>query len=392
MLIASEQGGRAADWYADTALSQAVGYDSNILLATESSQKTGSVNTISSALLDLGRRDEITDISLNTKFDFIRYFAEPKANTDNQYAVLNAAFKADQSLWQISGGVVRDTTLDSDLPPEGTVTLNGRRRTALSASPSWSYQLTPLDTINIGADWSKVDYSYPEYIDYWQIIGTGGYTRLLSEQTQFNASISGLNYESDKRGSLNQQYITAQVGLAHAFSPLWQASFLIGPSLTISESSTRRTINIGGGQRITIGGAEEGMTLGFAARAATSYRITDRLTAGLTFSHAASPNSAGQLLTSDTVGINFQQTVISFMDVFLSALYLRQTGAASDSSDNDRDYVTAEPGLRWKLTEKISLDTSYRFRWQKYSQTGATGTSQGGFLTLTYDFPKWQTF
>ena len=392
MLTLPSHEGRAADWYADTALRQAFGYQDNILLSTSSGDKEGSFSSTSSALLDLGRRDEITDINLNTKFDFVRYFSQPKADTDNQYAVLNGAFKAERSLWQVNAGVIRDTSLDSDLPPEGTVTLSARRRTTINAGPSWSYQLSPLETVNLSADWSKVDYSYPQYVDYWQVTGGAGYTRVLTEQTQLNLSASALNYESDKSASLNQQYFTAQVGLAHAFSPLWKASFLIGPSMTISESSSRQVINIGNGQRVTIGGAEQGTTFGFAARAETSYQVTDRLVAGLNYSHSATPNNSGQLLTADAVGVNFQQAVISFMDVFLNATYVKQTGTASNSSSNDRDYVNAQPGLRWKLTEQISLDTSYQFSWQRYASSGASATSQGAFLTLNYDFPRWQTF
>lgn len=392
MLIISRQEGRAADWYADTALKQTAGYQDNILLSTDSGTKEGSFSSTSSALLDFGRRDEITDISLNTKFDFIRYFAQPKADTNNQYAILNAAFKGDQSVWQMNAGVVRDTTLDSDLPPEGTVTLNARRRTSISAGPSWSYQLSPLETINLSGSWNKVDYSYPGFIDYWQVNGGAGYTRVLTEQTQLNVNTSALNYESDKAGNLNQQYFTAQVGLTHAFSPLWQASFLIGPSMTISGSSSTRTVNNGSGQPITIPGAEQGTSFGVALSAATSYQVTDRLSAGLNYSHGQTASNAGQLLTTDSVGVNFQQSVISFMDVFLNAVYVKQSGGTSNSSSNDRDYVNAEPGLRWKLTDKISLDTSYQFSWQKYASTGASGVSQGGFLTLTYDFPRWQTF
>ncbi len=56
-----------------------------------------------------------------------------------------------------------------------------------------------------------------------------------------------------------------------------------------------------------------------------------------------------------------------------------QDSPTNVSEDRSRQYVSFQPGVRWRLLEDLSLNCFYRFRWQKYDQLKSEDGTQGDF-------------
>jgi hypothetical protein len=88
--------------------------------------------------------------------------------------------------------------------------------------------------------------------------------------------------------------------------------------------------------------------------------------------------------------------VLEKVAVDVSARYSLQD-SVGDSGDQDggnsgkRDFLSFSPGVRWQLSENLNLRCSYRFRWQRFDNTGDTANSNAVFATLSYQLPGLST-
>jgi hypothetical protein len=54
----------------------------------------------------------------------------------------------------------------------------------------------------------------------------------------------------------------------------------------------------------------------------------------------------------------------------------------------DRNYYRLEPGLRWRWTEDLTVEASYRYARQRYVDAPEVVTSNSINLVFTYIVPK----
>jgi outer membrane receptor protein involved in Fe transport len=107
----------------------------------------------------------------------------------------------------------------------------------------------------------------------------------------------------------------------------------------------------------------------------------------LDVSQALLPSSTGELLntTAGTVVFEYPVTPRWSFDLNANAYINRYPGGGRNI--NDRNYFSISPQLTRKLSEWWQLDLAYRFRYQKYQESGNNAVSNAVFLTLRYTWP-----
>src|SRR5690606_18687639 len=133
--------GHAAEWYASPEIGQEFQYDDNVGFTTDDAVSTWGSTT--SAGLTVGGRNEVLDISLESRFDFVRFPAEDKLSSDDQYLTLNGTHRGERHELSLRASFERDTTRNDTLDDTGLRILDNERRLTYSVEPGFSWQLTP---------------------------------------------------------------------------------------------------------------------------------------------------------------------------------------------------------------------------------------------------------
>jgi hypothetical protein len=105
----------------------------------------------------------------------------------------------------------------------------------------------------------------------------------------------------------------------------------------------------------------------------------------LSFSRTVNPSgSGGEVETGNlTLAIDRQLTPERLSVRFLAEGY-RFKALGSTSSSIDRNYYRLEPALRWRWTEDLDVDISYRYMRQRYVDAPDYAAANAVYLAFSY--------
>lgn len=380
-LAASATPAAAAEWYARNGLSQTVDYDDNIGLSTRKRQRTSAFSETTTVDLNLGGRSPTTQIDVASKLNFTRFPTEDRLDSNDQYLTASAGYTGERAAVALRGRFVRDTTRTSDVDGTGLFILQNTRRQLWSVGPEFAYRLTPRDQIKTSALYTDIGYPSGNIRDYTQTTGRVGWTRALSERTQFlaDASISRIN--SNSRGAQNSYIFGLLAGLRHVFSPQLEATVVAGPSL----ARTDFRANVNGTQL-----PERRTELGYIMDASVSYVLKERLSLTGGVARTVTPSTttgAIEEATSFRMAANYTLYPNVFADAAI--LYLLQEDVGQAPVSSRRDYVAVEPGLRWRFAPDWELALKYRFQYQAFDKGETEAKANGVMMSVSYRLPPW---
>ena len=387
----------AAEWYASSRLEQQFEIDDNVGLNTRSDQQVSAWGSTSSVVANLGGRTPNLSVRLDSVLDFTVFPNENSLNSDDQYVALGGDYRTERSLFGLDGEFIRDTTRTSDVDDTGVFILDNDRRELYRIGPSWSYLASPLDTVNVSADYTNVHYpsSRTALRDYEQISGTVGWTHALTPRTQFLTSLSTSYYDSNASGSLESTVFQALVGGSHDFSERTRITALVGPQIVSQDIRGKPscTVNVnpcpqGFTERFT----DKNTDVGYAADAGISFQASERTSFEGQYTRTAEPStSTGVLLERNNFRAYYRYEALERVAIDAAARYIMQDTLATGGETETRHFVSVEPGVRWRITEDLNLRCFYRFRWQKFDGDGGSGSSNAAFARITYELPELST-
>ncbi len=373
----------AADWYARSNLSQEVSFDDNVGLDTD--DKRSELGLTSTARLDLGGRAQDMEVRLRSTFDFAVFPNESSLDSDDQRITLGGLYRTERSVFGLEGGLFRDTTRTSDFEDTGERLRDNKRREAYRIGPTWTHQLTPRNTLNAFVSYENVHQGTKDLDDNWRVNGGFGWAHQWSARTQVEARASGLHFKTGGEGNRTTDSANFQLGGSHAVSELWQVSFFAGPSLTWTDETNRT-----GPQAARRRTSDNDFSVSYALNASILYRAADRTTLIADLSRAIVPgSSSGTVRETNEAGLFLTHQVLEKVAFDLGARYGVQRNVEGGS--NRRDFASISPGLRWRVAEKLTLRCSYRFRWQRFDDSGDTAEGNSVFATLSYELPRLST-
>jgi len=427
-----------AEWYARSRLSLQTGYDSNIRLQPDD-EKSAFVVTPSPQLL-LGARTRNLDLKLDTRADFVRYLGESDLNSNNQYVEGTGTWTGQRSAFTLGGSFIRDTSTDDDTDESGQRNLGSERRVTGSIDPSFSYRLTPRQTLILSGSYERRIYPDAQGASQGVLEGTafvGGGTVVASngaiEDALTGQSGNRQNYDqltgqmfwqyaltprtvvgggpsilylSQPRQKLTQGSLQALV--QHTLTPRLKIDARGGPSIVVTDSKLQESSSVLAIQ--TINGApvlgtettffeesDSSTTLGYVADVGLTWLVTPRTDLALRFARSVAPSgSEGEAVNRDEASLRLDHDVTRTVGLFVLAAWLNQGNVSSkagnnEGSDGDRTTIRFEPGVRWSLTPELDLSLRYRLRYREFDSTGDDATSNAVFLRLDLKLPDLRT-
>lgn len=373
----------AADWYTRSNVSQQVSYNDNFDLTTRSSEADSEWWSDSTALLKVGGRTPNLEVQLNSVFDYA-YFPETRSlNSADQTFNLSATYQLERATLGLGADFIRDTTRTSDVYDTGLFIGANKRRELYRVGPTWTFQMSPLDTFNAYGDYTSVSHQTKNLDSYAQINGGLGWARQLTARTQIQARLSGFHFHTGARGNRETNFAAIEIGGTHDLSERWQASLFAGPRYVWTDGTLRS-----GPQDVRQRTSDRYNSAGYVLNANVRYQAGERTALVADASRDIAPGTTtGIIQQTMAFGLFLNHQMLEKVAVDLSGRYSIQENVGGGKSFR-RDFVTFSPSARWRLTEDVSLGCSYRFRWQKYKQSGEIANSNAVFATLTYQLPS----
>jgi hypothetical protein len=107
------------------------------------------------------------------------------------------------------------------------------------------------------------------------------------------------------------------------------------------------------------------------------------------FSRTVSPSGSGSQVQSGNVYLGIQRQITPerlSAQLIAEGYAIRALGNTTGTVD--RNYYRLEPGLRWRWTEDLAVDASYRYARQRYVDAVDVATANSVNLVFTYTVPK----
>ncbi len=375
----------AQDWTFESALSQKGGYNSNVLLQPDNKISTFSSTTTPE--FTLTRTSPTSEVSLNGRFEFNAYFDHSDLNSADQFVKLEASKTlSERSGLQFLGHFNRDTTLQSDEDATGRFVNDAIRVIRWDVAPSWQYLLSPIDRLTLSANYQQVDYDSNEKTDYRDFGPTITYGHDLSELASITASLNYSRFEPDANSnasedddidgrSRNQDTYGGLLG--YDYHPTER--FSIGGAAGLNYNVTHEE------------GSKDSDNISYRFQFNANYDINDQTKAKLTLSRDTEPTGEGRERTRNrgTLGVAYKMTEMTSFTLDTSYIQDQKT----ESNNGVSQYVSVRPGVRWDITEELSLAANYQFRYKTFTDSGSA-TDNGAFITLRYALPdqNWSGF
>ncbi len=216
------------------------------------------------------------------------------------------------------------------------------RRSLVAIDPFIGYQLTERTNLRVGYQHIIMRYdSTGEGFGLQDSDSRAVYTNLthsLSERDRVNLNLRVSEFEPDAGQDTDTDEVT------------------IGWNRNVSE---RFRFGIAAGMRRVESAFNDDD--GFVVRANAQYR-TQLGALSANYSRTATPTAFGDVAETDRFGVSYSRELSDLINFRISATGFK-TSRDSGTSGNDREFVTIEPSLRWRLTEELRAGFSYTYRY-----------------------------
>lgn len=356
---------QAAEWYTQGSLSQRLKYDDNIGL--KSRNEISDLSWQSILKIDLGIQTESLKFGLKPGFKLTKFMDENDLDSNDQRVTAYANYHTTLSNLDVTTTYDRDTTRSRDEDDTGEFILDNVRRKELEVKPSWSYRLTPVDTITIHGEYNKVSFD-ERLINYTRASGVVGWSHQLSkvEGVSFQTFVSSIKPET----SLDRDALTYGIRVGWNIKPVRSLDLKFSAGVYRTEfidQSFNRVL----------------------PTASLLYKINSHSSIHATFARSITPSGNGEVLERDRADLAFKEEWNSRVSWGLNLRYQTQQ-SLDDNGRADRDFLRIEPTVDWRYTKTWSLLSTYRFRWQKLdNENDRSATSSAVMLTLSYRPMKW---
>jgi hypothetical protein len=285
---------------------------------------------------------------------------------------------SERSTLGVDGSYVNDSTLDNiadqtfdpgDIDP--AISSIRVRRNVLDVAPSWTYDLTERSGLGLDYALRAVEYgSGKEAADldnYTYQNASGRWFFRLSEKTTFIGTVQPFQYSSP---DADAEYTggTLRAGIEHRFSKSVFGDFSAGAYTT--------DFDVSGDDDRENGGVFSASLVKRGERGRLRALISRDLL----------PSGSGNMREADQILFVARRSVSPRIDLSLRSRFLR-TKNVGVGGENQREYVLVEPTVAWRLSERLDLLASYRYR-SKDDGAGDTAYGNRMALSLKYNWPS----
>jgi hypothetical protein len=381
----------ASDWSVVPQLDLGAKYDSNINFNYVNRQHDFIFNV--SPSVDFTYASEISKLTGRLALDGLAYVKNGNLDSINQFYNISGQRQVTPRLgFTFTGGYILDSTKNQELITSGFI-MNNSRRQSLQAAPGLSYNLTERASLQMGYAYNQTTYQSNTYNNYFTHTLNLGLNYLLKNaKTTLTGTIVGgyTNYPSIGNSYRN---LGTYIGFKHKFSEDWSLDVSGGANYNWY---TSQTAVLAFGNFVSFVGLRQATLKTFTVTPYWNIAATRSWTkANLTFGYSVnqSPSASGTVnqFHSGSAGFSYNFTERLTGAIGGSGYY----SISSSPGSNYNDLVfSLTPNLSYKLTEKISVNSSYTYSWrenlsggQSTFGAGQTTSRNVGWLYLRYSNP-----
>ncbi|MBU2571345.1 MAG: hypothetical protein KJ725_15205 [Gammaproteobacteria bacterium] len=418
----------AREWYAKPSASLRGFYDDNLLMRRSEQGKFEVFGGTFSAGSKFGMRSETADVGVTAQAIINRYDAPTNIDNENYHFKLESSFNVtERNQFTLNGRYFSDNNIGTQFEETG-LTQFLVERTTWAVQPNWTYRLSETESLILDYSHEEIDYEQNN-TNFLQSYNTDSvslnYTNQWTERLQWFALASYLRFETPRnisatRGeqdpllffgirsgilalgesefeteSLSNMY-SIQTGFNYAHSETWTSNFMIGGRWTESESfqSSRFNFDNPGFPSIIFlpPTTQKDSGLGYLISVGTNKQF-ERSSIGASFFQDVRPTSQGQLMQYTGITLTGDHKITEHLKFSLNASATQQSTAGGDEQNTrfDRDFISVEPKLSWRIDRQMTLAGGYRYRWQEFSRDIQARESNSVYLQLNYNWDPFTT-
>ena len=368
-LAASASGASAIDWTIQSHFSQELQASDNAFLKTPPVHE--SYGTISSLMFDVVGRTPTMRFQLKTDVSYLAYFGPGATDALNKlnYGAMTRFEKIDRLTTYFAEASFRDQDArTAQLTELGLVRFGGSILIGI-AEAGLKHQLTSIDLIK----WSTVGrftgFTAANTTSFSDLSTTLSWIRRLTPITDVNIDLQFERLAFDN--------------IAHSEVLIWRAMFGF-------DSRVTRTLTLKGYAGPVFVNASQatlpyllpinGSSFGWNGNISLIYKIKT-VEISVNASRTTGPSIVGDLLTTDSVGVNLRHDLSALSYWFASGVFSRYR-AAKDGSPTE--YWSASVGYGYKWMRELQLQFIYRY----LNREGSFGDAHSHtiLLRLTHDY------
>lgn len=398
----------AREWYAKPSASLRGFYDDNLLMRRTDQGKFEVYGGTFSAGSKFGMRTETSDVGLTAQAIINRYDAPTNIDNENYHFNLDSSFNVtERNQFTLNGRYFIDNNIGTQFEETG-LTQFLVERTTWAVQPNWTYRLSETESLILDYSHEEIDYEQNN-TNFLQSYNTDSislnYTNQWTERLQWFALASYLRFETPPNSlptnnpfiftvnSSDSDMYSFQTGFNYAHSETWSSNLMIGGRWTESESTLYRVIRLGDnefplGEPIVNTDSSPGYLLSVGTN-----KQFERSSVGASFFQDVRPTAQGQLMQFTGITLTGDHKITEHLKLSLNASATKQTTAGGDEQNTrfDRDFISVEPKLSWRIDRQMTLAGGYRYRWQEFAFDTQARESNSVYFQLNYNWDPFTT-
>ncbi|WP_431064723.1 hypothetical protein [Methylotuvimicrobium sp.] len=422
----------AREWYAKPSASLRGFYDDNLLMRRSEQGKFEVFGGTFSAGSKFGMRTETADVGVTGQAIINRYDAPTNIDNENYHFKLESSFNVtERNQFTLNGRYFIDNNIGTQFEETG-LTQFLVERTTWSVQPNWTYRMSETESLILDYSHEEIDYEQNN-TNFLQSYNTDmvslNYTNQWTERLQWFALASYLRFETPNNKSVTRSQIddpffeviddtlrlflneagafeveteslsdmySIQTGFNYAHSETWTSNFMIGGRWTESESFQSSLFNFDNpdlSPRVFFPPTlQKDSGLGYLISVGTNKQF-ERSSIGASFFQDVRPTSQGQLMQFTGITLTGDHKITEHLKFALNASATQQSTAGGDEQNTrfDRDFISVEPKLSWRIDRQMTLAGGYRYRWQEFSRDIQARESNSVYLQLNYNWDPFTT-
>jgi opacity protein-like surface antigen len=276
-------------------------------------------------------------------------------DTDDQLFYSGGSWRTERSQFSIDGDYLRQSTSITEFEDTGNVRSDERKITR-SIRPRYSYSLFEDIRLFVGAGYRDVRFPNgdPVNFDEFDVIsGNAGVTYIIDELNSF--TMTGYYQDQEVHKSPDA---TESVGGAIRYNRTLNERWRTFAGFGYRKSNFKTANNTGNIERDSDTGPiyEGGIT----------YEQSEVETFNFSVTRALEPSVRGNVNDRLTFRANYSKQLSPRLTGVAEFFWLENESVNDDNQSDNREAWRSNIGFNYKLTEKWSLTSRYRHRYQKY--------------------------
>ena len=341
-------------------------YDDNIFMSS-TDEIDSSILTVSPRL-ELDYQTLVTNLSLTTDWDILRYFDESDLNRTNQYYQIKADHKL-QERWKVYTDLryYRDTTLNTYLEETGRV-IDRVERDYFYARGKVGYTLTTVSWLSASYRYQNVQYEDDVYTSYDSHNISLYYSHQL--KSEIDILYFGPSYYS-RKNDLNDVK-------SYSFDLGWERNW---SQISKSEASI-------GGRYSEVQYEDGSEDDSWGAKAKVEFEIQGVVSkTEFNYYHDLTTTTEGNDVNVDNLYVDYRRSLTERFGVGIKGRIVFSYQLDSGQSDvNDTYYYLVEPRVYYRLTENLTLSLQYRYQNNVEKEDGGDVTRDRNIVWLQFGY------